>query len=132
MRTLRDSGHHNQDFIVSEADGNVCRDNIVVAEGNVLQAGTVLEGPQDAMVPYDAGPATGVLTDNTDATDADKAAVALTRGPCELIEGQLVFQSGASNQDKLDAYADLRALGVIVRPTLGSSTTDFGYPTATL
>lgn len=121
-KVLRD-GTHNQEFIVWESDGNVCRDNCVLAAGQVLQRGTVVEGPDSALVAYDSGPATGVVTDAYNATDGDVACVKIARGPIELAESMLIFQSGASNQDKLDAYGDLKALGVIVRRSGDGTTT---------
>lgn len=126
------AGKANTDFIVWESDGNVCRDNAVLAADQVLEPGTVLQGPKDALVAYDDGPATGVLLYRTDTTDGERAVAIIARGPIELGESSLSWQSGASNQDKLDAYADLAALGILVRPSLDSTTTGMAYPTAKL
>lgn len=103
------------DFIIWESDGNVCRDNCTLAEGQVLQAATVLEGPDNALVAYDQGPATGILCYGTDTSEGAVEVVKLARGPCEVGESRLTWQSGTPDADKIAAYADLKALGIVVR-----------------
>lgn len=61
--------------------------------------------------------AAAILFDGRDATSADKKAVGHVRGPMKVNTSELVWGSGVTtNQHKLDALAELKALGIQATP----------------
>lgn len=113
---------HDGGFIVSEL-GTYSREIITVVLGQNLQAGAVL-GKITASgnyAAYDDGAsdgteaAAGVLFGDIDATDADEKGAALLRGPAELHDGRLVFDSGQGGAAQAAARVDLLALNFILR-----------------
>lgn len=117
MGTVLTEGRHSGEFILAEADFRHCRDEVSVAEGQVLEAGTLLSvgGSPSEVVMFSGGEPIGILVDNVDTTDGPVKVSALVRGPCQVASGMLVFESGTSDGDKETAYAALGALGIVVR-----------------
>lgn len=110
-------------FIVSLANFNISLDNIVVASGAVLAAGTVL-GKITASGKYAAYAngasdgtqvAAGVLRADCDASAADTPAVLIAR-TAELNIYGLVWKSGEDQTSKDAGVADMKLLGISVRP----------------
>lgn len=61
--------------------------------------------------------AVAVLIDNTDATAADKAAVAITR-QAEINAAEIIWFAGATSDQKTAGLAQLQAQNIIARPAL--------------
>lgn len=109
-------------FIVSEAQGMRSRATVTIAMGEVLKAGAVLALNSDTgkYEGYDndgtttTNAARAVLFADCDATEGDKAAVALVRD-CEVHGDELVFANSEDTGDKEAAFADLATQGIIVR-----------------
>lgn len=112
------------DFVLSEANGNLSRDEVTIAEG-VLVPGTVLakltatgEYVQLAAVAED--PVTGsevpvaVLHGHADATDAAVAGVAYTR-LTEVRNDMLVWPAGYDVGDKTAALLALAGSHIVAR-----------------
>lgn len=120
MTTLRE-GRHTAEFILSEGDGFISRDQITVASGSgKVSASTILAtGANGKFVPLINGdPETdplavpaGILYANVDATAADVMAVAVKRF-CEVKSAELIYPAGAV---KATVNAGLAAIGIIVR-----------------
>ncbi len=116
-------------FILSLPSGNRAIDNITLAEGQNLSAGTVLGkiSASGKYAIYDNGASDGtqaaaaVLFADTDASDADTVCAAVVRD-AEVIQDELQWESGTSDNDKTAAYADLKAVGIVPR----SRSADFG------
>lgn len=113
---------HDGGFIVSEL-GTYSREIITIVSGQNLQAGAVLgkitaSGKYTA---YDNGAsdgeeaAAGVLFGDIDATDGDVEGTGFLRGPGELHEGRLVFDSGQDGAAIAAGKVDLVALDFILR-----------------
>lgn len=112
------------DFVLSEANGNLSRDEVTVAEG-VLVPGTVLakltatgEYVQLAAVAED--PVTGsevaaaLLHGHADATDAAVPGVAYTR-LTEVRDDMLVWPAGISEPNKTAALLALASSHIVAR-----------------
>ena len=125
MGTVLTEGRHSGEFILAEADFRHCRDEVTVAAGQVLEAGSLLSvgGSPSEVVMFDGGEPIGILVDNVDTTDGPVNVSALVRGPCQVASGMLVFTSGTSDGDKETAFAALNALGVIVRISADTAVT---------
>jgi hypothetical protein len=112
---------HAGDFLLSEGDGHYSRDNVTLASGQNLQAGTVLgkitSGGKYKVYDQQAGDgseaAAGILYDNVDASAADTPAVIINR-TAEVVAALLIWPDG-SPPDVTAGIADLKAIGVIVR-----------------
>lgn len=113
---------HAGAFILSLANGNRSFENVVIASGENLQAGTVL-GKVTASGKYEqlntaaedgTEDAAAILFAATDATDGDAEAAAIARD-AEVNGHELVWPSGISGGAKTAAIAQLVALGIIVR-----------------
>lgn len=115
MSNVKTEGRHAGEFVLAEADFLHCRDEITVSEGQVLEAGTVLQADGDEFVMLDSGSAAAVVLYNVDASEGAKKVAAIVRGPCQLMSSMLVFASGTSDGDKAAAFDDLKALGIVVR-----------------
>lgn len=99
-------------FVLSEADGQRSRENVLVTRDtdDAIPSGTVLMTVSGKYVPYDgvsASVATGILYSHVPAGTGDVEAVAFVRD-CEVNRRNII---GLDN----DAIADLNAVGVIVR-----------------
>ena len=110
------------DIVYWEEDNNYSRDDITVASGQTLSLGAVI-GKVTASGEYaEHNPgasdgtenAAGIILADCDASSAAADSVALVR---EAIIGadNLVWRTGATDQQKADALADLKALGIIAR-----------------
>ncbi|MCO6057313.1 head decoration protein [Pseudomonas sp. MOB-449] len=109
------------DFVLSEANGNLSRDRIVIDTG-VHLPGTVL-GQVTAtkkFVALDPAATTGaenaaaVLRDHADATDGDVNAVGYVR-LAEVRADMLVWPAGISDNDKAEALAALATAHLVAR-----------------
>jgi len=120
-------GKHTGEFIVSEANGMRSRDKVTVTvpASTTFEPGTVLGqvAADSKFVQYDDAETDGredaaaVLYDelvNAEVSAADIEATVIIRD-AEVRDADLVFATGTSAQDKLDAAADLKAIGIIVR-----------------
>jgi Bacteriophage lambda head decoration protein D len=108
-------------FILSELE-TYSREVITLSSGQNLKAGTVLAvlgSGEYAAIDFagtgTADDAAAILFQDTDASAADKATVAMVRGPCEVMRDKLVWPDGATAQNKTDALDQLEALGIIAR-----------------
>ena len=98
------------DFILSEAPGQLSRENVVVTQaGTAVKSGTVLKaGTAGKHVPYDGtGNPTGILYNQLAAATSDTPAVAFTLN-CEVKGSALTGLDAA-------AVTKLLALGIKVR-----------------
>lgn len=115
--------------VVKFEEPEYSRENVTVAKSNgKLEIGTVLEAGTDGKykplsytaattgenaTPAKAGTPAAVLIQNIDTTEGDVRAVAIVRHAV-VVEQELVFKF--DDADVLpNVYADLKALGVIVR-----------------
>lgn len=115
MATVLTEKKHAWGFLLSEANGNRSRDNAVLAEGNNLEAGTVLQADGEKVTAFAGGSAVGILGAGTDATEADTPCAIIARD-AEVNELELVFAGASPLPDADDVRADLAALGIILRP----------------
>jgi len=107
--------------IVSEANGNLSREQGVLDTGN-LETGTILgkitssgKYVQVNLAAVDGSEtAVAVLWDKADASSADQKITVHTR-LCELLTTELVYPTGASDNDKAAINADLADRYMIVR-----------------
>jgi len=123
MTITTTEGVYAGEFLISEGEGSISRDAIVIASGEgELSAGAVL-GKITASGKYAAYDnsasdgtqvAVGVLYSGVDATDDDVKAVAITR-LAEVKTSLLVYQSSQDSTAKTAAIADLKTLYVIAR-----------------
>lgn len=124
-------GRHTAEFMVSEANPHRARDEIVLAEDEVVEAGQVLGKIDDDSTAADpelegqyrawtAGASDGTETavaiawTSEDATGAAKRMTAVTRD-AEVVGAHLVWPTGTSDGQKATAIAQLAAVGIIVR-----------------
>lgn len=114
---------HAGGFILSLANGFRSIDNVTIAAGQTLQAGTVL-GKVTATghyVAYDndntngSQAAAGVLLHPVDTTDGATKQAAMIARDAELNEHELVWDEDNGTSDIANGLADLKALGIIVR-----------------
>lgn len=110
---------HAGEFILSKANGNRSFDTIIVASGEgKLAAGTVLAKSGDKHVQYDpdvsGAPASAILFDAVDATNADQKANAVTRD-AEVNGHSLVWDSEITEGELADGITELAEVGIIVR-----------------
>lgn len=110
-------------FILSEANGRRSRDNVTIAQGEVLQAGAVIaqsastgkwQGYQNDETTLAAK---GILIEAVDATSGDVEAAAIVRD-AEVIGPQLVWEDTEDTGDREAAVQDLAAAGIIVRGSI--------------
>lgn len=121
MATLTETTHAGG-FILSEANGNRSREKGVLAEGNKLDAGTVVGkvtvgGAYTILAPAaedGSEAAAGILYGAVDATSADAACAVVVRD-AEVNANELVWPAGINEVQKAAAIAELAALGIIVR-----------------
>lgn len=109
-------------FLVSEGNKTRSRATVTIARGENLKAGAVLalNAVTGKYEGYDndgtttTRTAAAILFDDTDATSADKDAVAIVRD-AEVHGNEIVFAGSEDTGDKEAAYADLATKGIIVR-----------------
>lgn len=113
---------HNEGFIRSEANGMRSRENVTLASGQNLVAGTVL-GKHAGTGKYSRvdndgsnglETASAILLSATDATDADVVTAVLARD-AEVQKAELTYSSGASTAQKTAFDVSLATVGIIVR-----------------
>jgi hypothetical protein len=120
--TIVTESRHPGEMIVSEANGARSREQVTLASGNNLAAGTVLgvvtASGKYAAFDQDADDGTeaaaGVLYAAVDASGGDADAVVLVRD-CEVDDGALGWPSDLEAGEKTTAVGELAALGIIVR-----------------
>jgi hypothetical protein len=121
MTVLTESPHAGG-FILSLANGHRSLKNVVILEGEVLQAGAVL-GAIDASgkhVAYDNGgtagneAVSGILLHDVDATDGDVAAAIVCRD-AEVNIHELQWDDDQDTAAIAAGVADLLTLGIIAR-----------------
>jgi hypothetical protein len=113
---------HGGEFILTESNGTLSRDAIVIVSGQNLIDGFIL-GKITASSKYKefdpaavdgSENAAGVLVGDVDATAGDKEAGAVVWG-AEIKEAQLNWKSGLTSNQKIAALAVLAAKRVIAR-----------------
>lgn len=112
---------HAGAFLLSEGDGHFSRDNVTLAAGHDLEAGTVLGkitatgkfAQYDNQASDGSQVAAGILYDKANSTAADVAVCAIVR-TAEVVDELLVWPDG-SPTDITAGVADLKAIGIIVR-----------------
>lgn len=118
---------HAGQFILSLGNNNISLDNLVLAAGNVVDAGQVLGKLTSGgkLAPYNNSlsdgtqAAIGISLRYVDASDAD-AVIAVVVRSAEVKADELNWLSGTSDGDKSAAYVDLKALGIIARTSTGT------------
>jgi hypothetical protein len=123
MSIITEEDVYAGEFLISEGNGAISRDSIVIVSGaGVLEAGAVL-GKVTASgkyIAYDNAATNGsevaaaVLFSKVDATSADTDGVAITRS-AEVKSDLLVYGSAQNGAAKTAAVADLKAAGIIAR-----------------
>jgi len=116
-------GKHAGCFLVQDAPGTYSREEIIVVQGQKLNAGAVLGkitagGKFRAVQPGGADgseAAAGILWDNVDATDADQKAAVVQDGPVEVNGAELEWPAGITDPQKAAAIAELLARGIKLR-----------------
>lgn len=114
--TALTEGHHASEFILSEGNGTISRENGTLASGQNLAAGTVLQGPTSAMTRLAADEtAIGVLINAVDASAGAKPASYLARYG-EVLGSELTYAAETTGTDEaVTGAASLALLGIIVR-----------------
>ena len=112
----RRTGEH----VLSEANGNLSRDEVTLAAGNLV-AGTVLakNTAGDYVILAPAGSngtniAAAVLYADTDAS-ADPTTAVVHNWGCEVADADLTWPDGITGPQKATAITNLRAVGIKVR-----------------
>jgi hypothetical protein len=112
---------HNEEFLISEDDGHISRENVVVVKGQNLVAGAVVGKITSggAYAQYDntahdgTEAAAGILLQAVDATDDDKPGALLAR--IAEVDGDLLNWGSNDGTGITAGIADLKALNIIVR-----------------
>lgn len=119
---ITDTAARAGEFLLSEGNGTISREEVTIASGSNLVAGTVV-GKVTAdgkYVAYDddnadgSETAAGILYAAVNATSADTKGVIIARH-AEVITSKLVFAATNDAGDKTAGKADLAALGIILR-----------------
>ncbi|MAT91384.1 MAG: head decoration protein [Halioglobus sp.] len=121
MTTFTEARHPGE-HILSEANGALSREQVTLASGNNLAAGTVLgiitASGKYAVFDQDASDGTeeaaGVLYEAVDASGGDEDAVVHVR-QCEVAGAALTWPGDITGPEQIAAEAELAALGIIVR-----------------
>jgi hypothetical protein len=123
MATL-DEGRHAGEFILSEGNFHISRENVTIDNGADLAAGTVL-GKNTASGKYTAldlvstggggGPPPRPETPRPAAAASAEVAAAVIARDAEVNGKTLTWPDGISDPDKATAIAQLAALHIIVR-----------------
>lgn len=118
--TVLFEGRHAGEFLISEANGTLSRDDVTVKSGQNLKAGEVFEldnaGKAVAFNNDSDSGARGVMFDAVDASAADAPGVAIVRY-AEVKADALIVNGDDSDitDTKTHAIASLRVLGIIAR-----------------
>lgn len=126
--TIKTEGQHTGEFLISEARGNISRDNktVAVAASTKMKAGTVL-GKRTAtgkLAEYDDDNTDGTETavailwseaDNSDGGSEADFKRAVINFAAEVRKADLQWGAGVLTAEKTLAYADLAANGVKAR-----------------
>ena len=115
-------GRYAGELIVSEGNGRISRETIIVLSGQTLQPGAVLgkvtaSGKYKALEPAavdGSEVAAGILYDRVDASDGDAEGVAIVR-LAEVNAAELVWPDGISSGEQSAALDELAALSIIAR-----------------
>ncbi len=110
------------EFILSEANGSISREEVTIASGQNLAAGTVVGkvSASGKYIAYDddnadgSQTAAGILYAAVDATSADKKGVIIARH-AEVVTSLLTFVATNDAGDITAGKADLAALQIILR-----------------
>lgn len=124
MTTLTE-GAHKAEYMVSEANGDLSRERILLKSGQVYKACSVLAkftsggdtGKYTVLNPAASDgsqTAAAILYGSVDATSADAPGVAHVR-QCEVNGKIIIFPTGISSPNKANAIAALAAASIIVR-----------------
>lgn len=113
MAQVLEGKHGRGHFIASEGNGRISRVTGILAEGENLEAGTILAKDGDGkyvQLDHTANDGTevvaGILLDNVNATDADAEIVVLDYH-AEVTADALVYPDGVNAGDIADINADL-------------------------
>lgn len=110
-------GVHNAEFLLSEGNGQISRELIVIASGaGIVAAGTLLTSA-NVPITNNYGDAAKIVYGTVDATDAAAEAAAIAR-QAEVHGELLAWPDAATDNDKLAASTALAAQGIIVRWTV--------------
>jgi hypothetical protein len=115
-------GRYGGEFLVSEGNGRISRDTIIVLSGQTLQPGAVLgkvtaSGKYKVLAPAaDDGSevAAGILYGAVDASGGDAEGVAIVR-LAEVNAGELVWPDGIEPAERATALGELALLSIIAR-----------------
>jgi len=115
-------GRYAGEFIVSEGNGRISRETIMVLSGQTLEAGAVLgqvtaSGKYKALAPAavdGSEVAGGVLYDAVDASAADAEGVAIVR-LAEVDAAEMVWPAAITAPEQTTALGELAALNIIAR-----------------
>lgn len=129
--TLTQSLPEAEGFIRSEANGNRSRENVTLASGNNLVAGTVLGinastskyGRVDPEASNGLETAKAILLRDTDASGGDVVCAVLRRD-AEVNKSELTYSDGATDNQKSEFDSDLADVGIIVRSAASDATTE--------
>lgn len=111
------------DIIRYELERNYTREIVVIKAGQKLEVGSLLgkvTADSKCTLPTigeDDGSkkVIGILLENIDATDGDKEAVMLARGPAIILDSTLKYNSDATEENVLEYIKDLENLQILVR-----------------
>jgi len=124
LGTPKTKGPYNDGFILSEGYRSRSRANVMLADGENLQPGTVLGQDTTTSEFKILDPAAGDGSEVAKAvllkaSHADGAAleVAVIDTDAEVIEALLVWATGVTDAQKQTAYAQLGDAGIKVRPS---------------
>jgi hypothetical protein len=115
-------GRYSGEFIVSEGNGRISRETVIVLSGQNLQAAAVLgkitaSGKYKVLDPAASDgsqTAAGVLYDAVDASAVDAEGVVIVR-LAEVNAAELVWPAGITGGQKTAALGQLVALNIIAR-----------------
>jgi hypothetical protein len=117
-------GQYSGGFLVWETFRDYTRETVTIAPGaGKLAPGTVLGkitsgGKYTVLTPGASNGsqnAAGILWGQSDATDADAAAVVLVRGPAIVNRHEIIWPDGITEGQTNTAIAALTALGILQR-----------------
>lgn len=111
------------DIIRYELERNYTRETVVIKAGQKLEVGSLLgkiTADSKCTLPTtgeDDGSkkVIGILLENIDATDGDKEAVMLARGPAIILDTALKYNQNATEENVLEYIKDLENLQILVR-----------------
>jgi hypothetical protein len=110
-------GRHAGEFLLSEANGQLSRDTVVLAASQTLEAGAVLgrvtaNGQYKAYAPAASDgteTAVAILWEGTTTGASETRKVGVITNTAEVLESALVFTAAMSTPNKDAAIADLEA-----------------------